>query len=92
MPAYRRVEANATVTVLGVSLGKTPIGEVACLNCGNPLEIHQPDEGFPERMLGTCAHCREWFLWDFDVETNDAVIVLLPDHDYFKRAAGGTGA
>lgn len=92
MAEFRRTEAKATVTILGVSLGETPISEVACLNCRKPVEIHQPDDGFPERMLGTCPHCREWYLWDFDVDSNDAVMVLLPNHNYFKAAAGGTGA
>ena len=79
------------MTLLGVALDRTPLTEIECLNCGDPLAIHQPDEGFPERMLGACEQCRDWFLWDFDAGTNEAVLVLLPDRDHFKRAAGGTG-
>lgn len=46
-----------------------------CSRCGNVLEIHQPDENLPKRLLGTCDRCKAWFLIDLD----EAILVLLPD-------------
>ncbi|WP_169981345.1 hypothetical protein [Tautonia rosea] len=92
MASFRRVNKAATVTVMGVSLGETPLSSVLCLSCDREMTLHQPDDGFPERMLATCSHCRLWYLWDFDTDSNEAVVVLLPDRDYFKSIAGGSGA
>jgi hypothetical protein len=39
-----------------------------CPDCNHPLEIHQPDQNLPSRLLGICAHCRVWLLIDIDVE------------------------
>jgi hypothetical protein len=92
MATFRRVDASATVTVLGVSLGETPLSSILCFTCNREMTLHQPDGEFPERMLSTCPVCRLWYLWDFDIDSNEAVVVLLPDRDYFKKIAGGSGA
>ena len=92
MATFRRVSTSASVTVLGVSLGETPLSSILCFSCDREMTLHQPDDGFPERMLSTCAACRLWYLGDFDIDSNEAVVVLLPDRDYFKKIAGGSGA
>ena len=51
----------------------------ACLGCGSPLELHQPDGDAPQRLLGTCAACGGWHLIDCD----RSVVVLLPDATAF---------
>ena len=33
-----------------------------CPGCGMELDIHQPDHGLPERLLGTCPACRSWHI------------------------------
>ena len=52
----------------------------ACLGCGSPLELHQPDGDAPQRLLGTCAVCGGWHL----IDCGGSVVVLLPDVTAFR--------
>ncbi len=36
-----------------------------CPSCHEPLELHQPDETRPERLLGVCPECHDWSLVSF---------------------------
>jgi hypothetical protein len=56
--------------------------EFSCPACCDDLEIHQPDEQQPERLLGLCPSCCAWFLIDFSA----AVMVRLPDGDGLRDA------
>ncbi len=62
-----------------------------CMQCGESLELHQPDSGFPNRMLGTCDACRTWFLLDLIPGEPAAVMVVLPDNGFFLDALGEGG-
>lgn len=47
-----------------------------CQACAKPLDLSQPDERRPERLLGVCLTCGTWYL----VEATDAgnpVVVRL---------------
>ncbi len=35
-----------------------------CPDCGNPLDLHQPDPFSPDRILGVCPNCGRWVLID----------------------------
>jgi hypothetical protein len=34
----------------------------ACRNCGEQLDLHQPDSEMPSRLLATCGDCKTWYL------------------------------
>jgi hypothetical protein len=57
--------------------------QLPCPDCGNLLEIHQPESGFPDRMLGTCHQCHRWFVADFVPGHDEGVIVFLPNPKFF---------
>ena len=57
--------------------------EVSCPACCDDLEIHQPDEQQPERLLGTCPSCSAWFLIDFAA----SLMVRLPDKGGLRDAS-----
>ena len=38
--------------------------EILCGHCQEPLDRHQPDDDQPDRLLGTCSQCGEWYLMD----------------------------
>jgi uncharacterized protein YbaR (Trm112 family) len=62
------------------------LSEVACPGCQDHLEVHQPDERRPDRLLGTCESCRAWFL----IDAVAAVMVRLPVADALAgRRSGG---
>lgn len=86
MARFTAHNVDVRVPVLGLTLDDTPLTELECLSCGDPLVVHQPENGFPDRMLGTCESYHNWYLWDFHADGNRAVMVALPDHGYFKNA------
>jgi hypothetical protein len=38
------------------------VADGECPICQCDLEVHQPDEEFPERLLAICPFCRAWFV------------------------------
>jgi hypothetical protein len=59
---------------------------LGCLHCGEPLTVHVPDLGFPERMLGVCEACKYWFLFDLSPDEAEVVAVRLPNGGFFRDA------
>jgi hypothetical protein len=53
--------------------------------CEGPLDLHQPDPGFPDRMVGVCMRCGRWYLLDSIPGTEEALMVLLPDGESFQK-------
>ena len=51
---------------------------VACLGCREPLELHQPDENLPNRLLATCSRCLAWALIDIN-DRGEMIITRLPE-------------
>jgi hypothetical protein len=39
-------------------------GEIECPRCCAILDVHQPDPDLSDRLLGTCAECKAWYLLD----------------------------
>jgi hypothetical protein len=61
------------------------LAKFQCPDCDSHLELHQPEAGFPDRMLGTCHQCHRWFVADFRAGHDEGVIVFLPDSKFFLR-------
>jgi len=60
-----------------------------CLYCGESLELHQPDIGSPDRMVGICTKCGCWYLLDAIPGRNRAVMVRLPDGETLQKVLIG---
>lgn len=84
-------QKTVTVRLARVSTRPEDAEVVVCSQCGESLELHQPDAGFPDRMLGTCDVCRTWFLMDLIPGEPAAVMVVLPDANFFLDAMGEGG-
>jgi hypothetical protein len=60
--------------------------ELCCPGCLLPLNLIQPDENEPTRLLGTCDFCSKWaFLVELEPEWRKALLVELPDSDSIRR-------
>ena len=64
-----------------------------CLLCCKPLELHQPTEDMPERLVGACPHCCGYLhVIDLMQGRLYALVVLLPPSktlwDFFSSADG----
>jgi hypothetical protein len=81
-----KAQSTIAVALTLISLHPDDIGSQPCPTCSNLMDLHQPDSGFPERMLWTCDHCATWFLMDIIPEKLEAVLVCLPDHGHFRTA------
>jgi hypothetical protein len=58
---------------------------VCCLNCGAPLEIHQPDAEEPQRFIGTCAGCGRWYLLDWVPRASEGLMLMLPTYEELQE-------
>src|SRR4051794_36713244 len=59
-PFPREMTIKWNVTPLAISAeGLEP---PQCRDCLTTLNLHQPDEGRPDQLLGTCADCGAWYL------------------------------
>ncbi len=70
---------SMTLEVMSFSLGQDGETSFFCTHCDKLVEIHQPDSGLPDRMLGTCDQCHVWYLLTRVSGENRAVIIELPD-------------
>jgi hypothetical protein len=59
---------------------------VCCLNCGAPLELHQPETEDPRRFVGTCDQCGRWYLLDWVPLSGEGLMVMLPTHEELQKA------
>ncbi len=57
-----------------------------CLTCGGSLDLHQPDIGSPDRMVGICQQCASWYLLAAIPGSNEAVMVRMPDVETVQKA------
>ncbi len=54
-------------------------GGVRCPDCEGALVLHQPDVRNPDRLLGVCKRCSDWFLMDLRPDQTAWMVVTLPD-------------
>ncbi len=59
-----------------------------CLACEGSLDLHQPDAGSPDRLVGVCVNCGGWYLLDSIEDSHEAVMVRLPDSKSVLEALG----
>jgi hypothetical protein len=75
------VELNVRTVELG-----TGELEPRCDHCRHPLNLHQPDEGLPSRLLATCGDCFRWFaLFALDEDGAECLIVELPEGSFMEQ-------
>jgi hypothetical protein len=65
-----------------VSLERFPLSQhweqtrhIDCSRCNHHLELHQPNLEEPDRMLGICSKCGNWFL----IDIAGKLVTRLPD-------------
>jgi hypothetical protein len=64
---------------------------VSCLNCGAPLEIHQPDVEEPQRFIGTCEQCRHWYVLYWSPLATEGLMLILPSYEELQAMHGPNG-
>jgi hypothetical protein len=74
-PRELTIACNATKLTISAEGLEPP----QCRKCQTALNIHQPDEDRPEHLLGTCAHCGEWYLIEYGPGLTEAFLFDLPN-------------
>jgi hypothetical protein len=87
-----RRSVSVALDLIHFSISPDDLDRLCCLHCRSVLSLHQPDEGFSERILGVCRTCKYWFLVDLVPGKAEAVMVLLPAGDFFRTALDGRPA
>lgn len=77
------------LTMLQCSQAPEEFGGGCCLVCDLSLDLHQPDSGIPDRLIGICEACGRWYLIDKATDAADTVLVLLPEGESFRDALSG---
>lgn len=61
-----------------------------CLGCDEELDLQQPDQDDPDRLLGICSRCHTWYLVDAEgITPITAASVTSRFHD-LRIAGEGT--
>jgi len=62
---------------------------IACPECQEPLDRHQPDENQPTLLLGICLVCSKWFLLiEIEGMCGLSLQVELPAADRIREIVG----
>lgn len=89
MPSTKRVPSGSStilpfvVRTIGPTRGSEPL---SCPDCRSPLNLIQPDEIDPGRLLGVCDSCSKWaYLIELEPDWKKALVIELPDGDEVRR-------
>lgn len=87
----RRAQTGTTSTTVGL-LVRTITTEqdtrlLCCPDCSLLLNLIQPDENQPSRLLGTCDGCSNWFfLVELEADWRKTILVELPSGEALQQA------
>jgi hypothetical protein len=82
--------ASATSSMLPLVVRTIEVGRgshsLNCPDCHTPLNLIQPDEEEPTRLLGICETCSKWtFLVELEPEWQRVLLIELPDGEAIRR-------
>ncbi len=62
-------------------------GTLECPACASPLNLIQPDEGDPTRLIGTCESCSAWgLLVELEPDWQQALMIEIPGGEEVCRS------
>jgi hypothetical protein len=80
---------DGSLTMVRYSTTPENYDEGRCLACDGSLDLHQPDVQFPDRILGVCERCGNWYLINLLSGTDEALMVAIPDGQTLLNALMG---
>ncbi len=55
------------------------VNEFCCPDCGDPLDLHQPEMYDATKMLGVCEECGNWYyMLETGADWSKALLIQLP--------------
>jgi hypothetical protein len=96
VPMTKRVPSGASMLLPFVVRPIAPgrgSGPLSCPDCRSPLNLIQPDETEPTRLLGICDTCSKWaYLVELEPDWKQALLIELPGSPELQRAHADAGA
>jgi hypothetical protein len=90
VPMTKHVPSGASmllpfvVRTIAPGRGSEPL---SCPDCRSPLNLIQPDETDPSRLLGICDTCSKWaYLVELEPDWKQALLIELPGADGVHQA------
>jgi hypothetical protein len=72
------------VRTIAPGRGSEPL---SCPDCRSPLNLIQPDETEPTRLLGICDTCSKWsYLVELEPDWKQALLIELPGTEQVHQA------
>jgi hypothetical protein len=84
----RRVRSSSTILPFVARTIATERGSrgFRCPACRSPLNLMQPDENEPTRLLAICDACTNWaFLVELEGDSETVLLVEVPDAETIRR-------
>jgi hypothetical protein len=83
VPLAPSTTVSLVVRTIAVGRGSRAL---CCPECFSPLNLIQPDENEPTRLLATCDCCAKWgVLIELEPEWRKALFIELPDGESVLR-------
>lgn len=78
------------VKTIAPGRGSEPL---SCPDCRAPLNLIQPDETEPTRLLGICDNCSKWaYLVELEPDWKQALLIEVPGSKELVRAHADASA
>jgi hypothetical protein len=69
------------------------VSSLSCPECEVPLDLHQPDDNQPTRLLGICCACNRWYLLvETESDWTSALLFELPGAEEIRGMVGVSAA
>ncbi|RUL87727.1 hypothetical protein [Tautonia sociabilis] len=78
MPRSQRGMVSLRFERVPFRLGADGLPPERCPNCSGHLDYVQPDQFDPDRLIGTCGNCRDWYLVEISSEEETVEFLELP--------------
>ncbi len=84
MPSKQPRRFRANLDVLAFTAVSNDLEWMRCQSCDRFLQLHQPDEMSPFRLLGLCEDCRGLFLILMEDGLKDAIMISLHTSEWYQ--------
>jgi hypothetical protein len=86
--------ASLTWKVTDLEMTRDGLMSPSCQKCRTPLDVHQPDENDPRRLLGICGACHTWHFIEVAPDDSRALLFNMPCVEFIraKSALSRTGS
>lgn len=84
MTASSLITVSVSLTMTRIATLRDEFSRATRMSCDFSLDLHQPEPGYPDRLLGICG-VRHWYILDLVSYGDEAAMVLVPEASLFLK-------